>query len=272
MAGSVYAHDGRRAGRAPRHRDHPHREQRGGLEGTGADARPGGGAGRAELPRERLRGRGPQALSSVELLALILRTGQGGFPVLEIATALWGRFGSLEALVRAGDAEILAVRGMGPAKLASLRAALELGLRATADTLECGDALTGPEQVARHLTPRLGPLRQEVFWTLLLDSRHRLLRELEVSRGSLDQSLVHPREVFAPALRESAACMVLVHNHPSGDPEPSPEDRQVTDRLVRVGELLGIPVVDHVVIAAQGHVSFARRGWLRAQGGSREGR
>ena len=101
---------------------------------------------------------------------------------------------------------------------------------------------------------------------LLLDTRHRLIREVEVSRGSLNQSLVHPREVFAPALREAAAAILVVHNHPSGDPSPSREDHEVTRRLAKAGELLGIPLLDHVVIAAQGHTSFARNGWLFPQG------
>jgi DNA repair protein RadC len=108
-------------------------------------------------------------------------------------------------------------------------------------------------------------LAQEVFFVLLLDSRHRLLRSVEVSRGSLSQSLVHPREVFAPALRESAAAILVVHNHPSGDPVPSREDHEVTRRLAEAGELLGVPLIDHIVVAAGGYTSFADRGWLPHQ-------
>jgi DNA repair protein RadC len=110
-----------------------------------------------------------------------------------------------------------------------------------------------------------------VFTVLLLDTRQRLMREVEVSRGSLNQSLVHPREVYGPAMREAAAAILVVHNHPSGDPTPSREDHDVTRRLVRVGQLVGIPLVDHVVIATQGYCSFARSGWLAQapEGGSR---
>jgi len=222
-------------------------------------------ARRTDWPRERLRERGASALSSVELLALLLRTGSRSRRVVEVAHSLWERFGSLERMAHAGDAELAAIAGLGPAKIASLRAAFELGARSVADPLRRGDHISSPERVVGHLGPRLSHLPYECFLTLLLDSRQRLLCEVEVSRGSLDQSLVHPREVFGPALREAAASLVLVHNHPSGDPEPSPEDRDVTCRLVRAGELLGIPVVDHVVVARHGYTSFTRRGWLQTQ-------
>ena len=141
------------------------------------------------------------------------------------------RFGSLDRLARAGDAELAVLPGMGPAKIASLRAAFELGSRLARQPLRMGDKFQSPHQVFAHFSSRLRRTRQEVFFVLLLDSRHRLLREVEVSRGSLNQSLVHPREVFAPALRESAAAILVLHNHPSGDPQPSREDHEVTRRL-----------------------------------------
>ena len=225
-----------------------------------------------ERPRERLRGEGVFALSSAELVALVLRTGAPRMPALSLAARLLGEFGSLAQLAAAGDAELARLPGMGPAKIASLRAAIELGARHTREPLRPGERLGGPEQVHAHFAARLGRMRQEVFCVLLLDSRHRLIREVEVSRGSLNQSLVHPREVFAPALREAAAAILVVHNHPSGDPQPSREDHEVTRRLERAGEILGIPLLDHVVIAAQGFCSFARSGWLSpqvARGGGR---
>jgi DNA repair protein RadC len=222
-------------------------------------------ASRAEQPRERLWAEGVEALSACELLALVLRTGAPGQPVLELARGLWERFGSLERLARAGDAELAALGGMGPAKTAALRAALELGARAARAPLRAGERLVGPEQVFAHLAPRMIGLRQERFLALLLDSRQRVIREVEVSRGSLDQSLVHPREVFGPALREAAAALVVAHNHPSGDPEPSAEDREVTSRLASAGQILGVALLDHVVVGGAGYVSFARRGWLQAQ-------
>lgn len=221
-----------------------------------------------ERPRERLRVEGPQSLSLVELIALVLRTGATGISAVGLASRLLREVGSLDRLARAGDAELGRVRGMGPAKIASLRAALELGARCARSPLRPGTRLGCPEQVFAHFGTRLRQARQEVFSVLLLDTRHRLIAEVEVSRGSLNQSLVHPREVFAPALRESAAAILVVHNHPSGDPRPSREDHEVTRRLVRAGEILGVPLLDHVIIGAQGYASFARSGWLAAQGRS----
>ena len=157
---------------------------------------------------------------------------------------------------------------MGPAKIGSLRAAFEMGARLARAPLEPGLKLQSPEQVAAHFGARMRRYRQEVFVVLLLDSRHRLIGEVEVSRGSLNQSLVHPREVFAPALRESAAAILVLHNHPSGDPQPSREDHEVTRRLVRAGEILGIRVVDHLVLGGGEFTSFARTGQLPAPGDS----
>lgn len=225
-----------------------------------------------ERPRERLRLEGAERLSLAELLALVLRTGVRGQSALAVARVLVRRFETLDGIARAGDAELLAVSGLGRAKLAALRAALELGARLACSPLRPGTRLDSPERVFEHFRARLRRLRQEVFFALLLDSRHRLIREVEVSRGSLNQSLVHPREVFAPALRESAAALVVVHNHPSGDPEPSREDIEVTRRLAEAGEILGVRLVDHVVTGADEFRSFARMGWLPAQGRSRPGR
>jgi DNA repair protein RadC len=184
-----------------------------------------------------------------------------------IASELLDRFGSLDRLAGAGDAELLGVAGIGPTKLAALRAAFEVGCRAVEKPLRLGSPIRSPAQVHAHFAPRLRGLRQEVFVVLLLDSRHRVLRIVEISRGSLNQSLVHPREVFAPALRESAAAILALHNHPSGDPTPSREDHEVTRRLARAGEVLGVPLLDHIVVAAGGFASFADRGWIPDQGG-----
>jgi len=219
---------------------------------------------RFEWPRERLEREGPESLALAELIALLMRTGARGASSLGLANALIDRFGSLDALARAGSAELRRVQGMGPAKIASLRAAFELGARLARTPLVPGEKLHSPEQVAAHFGARMRRYRQEVFIVLLLDSRHRLIGEVEVSRGSLNQSLVHPREVFAPALRESAAAILVLHNHPSGDPQPSREDHEVTRRLVKAGEILGIRVVDHLVIAGQAYTSLARTGHLVA--------
>jgi DNA repair protein RadC len=132
--------------------------------------------------------------------------------------------------------------------------------RTASRRLRPGDAILGPRDVYRHLHPRLRDARCERFLVLVLDGRHRLVREFQASQGTLTASLVHPREVFRPALVESGAAVVLAHNHPSGDPTPSPEDRSITERLVRAGHLLGVPVVDHVVVAERGFTSLREEG------------
>lgn len=214
-------------------------------------------------PRERLRERGIESLDDAELLALLLRTGARGRPAVELARELLGGAG-LHGLARAIPAELERQPGVGPAKAATLLAALEIGRRLAQRRLHTGDAIRGPEDVFRHFHARLRDAPHEQFHLLLLDGRHRLLREVMASRGTLTASLVHPREVFRPALREGAAALVVAHNHPSGDPAPSSEDREVTRRLVQAGALLGVPLLDHVVVAERGWVSLREQGELEA--------
>jgi DNA repair protein RadC len=209
-----------------------------------------------DRPRERLDALGPEALSDAELLALLLRTGGRGADALAVAVKLLAVQGGLAGLARAAAGDLAAVAGVGPAKSASLRASLELGRRLAARRLDPGTEIRGPEDVFRHFHPRLRHATQERFFVVLLDGRHRVVRHELVSQGTLTASLVHPREVFRPALRESAAAVVLVHNHPSGDPTPSREDLEITERLARAGEILGIPVLDHVVVAERGFRSL----------------
>src|SRR5262245_14204136 len=215
-----------------------------------------------EGPRERLRSRGADALSAAELIALLLRTGARGRDAVDVARALLARTGSLDRLESAPARELAAVQGVGAAKAASLIAAFELGRRCAGSHLPGGAALRSPEDVFRHFGARLRRIAQERFIVVLLDGRHRVLGEEMVSLGTLTASLVHPREVFRPALRASAAALILVHNHPSGDPTPSSEDRVVTERLVRAGEILGVRVLDHVVVAERGYVSLREEGTL----------
>lgn len=214
----------------------------------------------SDRPRERLDALGAEALSDAELLALLLRTGARGADALVIASRLLASRGGLAGLARADGGDLAGMAGVGPAKIASLRACLELGRRLAARRLEAGAAIRSPADVFRHFHPRLRHAAQERFFVVLLDGRHRVLRHELVSQGTLTASLVHPREVFRPALRESAAALVLVHNHPSGDPTPSREDREITERLMRAGEILGIPVLDHVVVAERGYSSLREEG------------
>lgn len=220
-------------------------------------------AGRSEGPRERICEQGAEVLSDEELVALLLGSGGPGRSAATLSRELLTRHQGLAGLARCTPGELLATPGVGPAKGACLAAALELGRRVASRRLRPGDAIRGPDDVFRHLHPRLRDARCERFLVLVLDGRHRLVREFQVSQGTLTASLVHPREVFRPALAEAAAALVLAHNHPSGDPTPSPEDRQITERLVEAGRLLGVPIVDHVVVAERGFTSLREEGRCR---------
>lgn len=209
-----------------------------------------------DRPRERLAALGPEALNDAELLALVLRTGGPGCDAVALAGRLLAGCGGLQGLSRAGPRDLAAVPGVGPVKRASLRAAIEIGRRQAGGRLDAGACIRGPADVHAHYHPRLRHAVQERFFAVLLDGRHRVVRHVLVSQGTLTASLVHPREVFRPALGEPAAAVVLVHNHPSGDPTPSREDVEITERLVRAGEILGVPVLDHVVVAERGFASL----------------
>jgi len=240
----------------------PDRASQSSSSSSSASASDRGADVAADRPRERLAVLGPSALSDAELIALVVRTGSGGRGALAVGTSALACLSGLPGLTRVSLGELEAVSGLGPAKAAALSAALELGRRVASRRLERGAALRGPADVHAHFAPRLRSEACERFLVVLLDGRHRILGEATVSQGTLTASLVHPREVFRPAIQRSAAAIVLVHNHPSGDPSPSAEDRQVTTRLRQAGELLGIRVVDHVVVADAGYYSFEEAGEL----------
>jgi DNA repair protein RadC len=214
----------------------------------------------ADRPRERLEQKGVGALADAELIALVLRTGNRTHDAWTIGRAAIDRFGGLAGLAEASGRALEAVPGLGPAKSASLRAAIELARRLVDEPLERGQPIRSPADVQRHFRGRLRGFQRESFHVLLLDGRHRLIATEEVSVGTLTASLVHPREVFRDAIRSAAAALVLVHNHPSGDPSPSAEDRTVTERLRSAGLLLGIRVLDHVIVANSGYFSFREAG------------
>ena len=217
-----------------------------------------------ERPREKLLTRGPEALSEAELLALILRTGDAatGSTALDHARLLLARFGSLRDLARAGTSELCEIKGIGPAKAAELQAVFQIAKRYGSQFLRPGDRYTSSHEVFRHYHEQLRDRKKEVFFSLLLDSKNRVIREIQVSEGSLTASIVHPREVFAPVIRESAAAVLFVHNHPSGDPTPSREDIEITTRLKEVGDLVGVRVLDHIIIGSGEYVSFVDRGLM----------
>jgi DNA repair protein RadC len=207
--------------------------------------------------------RGHRELHEVELLALLLRTsGRQQGSVWEQARRCWEGFQDLRALERAGVQEIANHAAISSDKAAAIKAALELGRRLAQQPLSRGEAFVCSRQIWRAYGPRMAGQEQETFWALLLDQGNRLLREVQVSAGSINRCPVTPTEVFAPALREKAVGMILLHNHPSGHPEPSPEDRALTERLQQVAQLVGIRLLDHLVLGDQSYVSFADRGWL----------
>jgi len=215
-------------------------------------------AGAAERPRERLRSVGARNLALRELLALIIGSGSAGSPAPVVAERLAAfADGSLRRLASMDVAVLENVPGVGRATASRILAALELGRRAAADEGDPGAPIRGPADVFARMGSRLHDLPQEEFHALLLNSRHRVTREVLVTRGTLDAALVHPREVFRPAVAEGAAGIILVHNHPSGDPAPSAEDRAVTRQLAEAGRAVGIPVLDHVVIGRGAYASLA---------------
>ncbi len=227
--------------------------------------------GGEDRPRERLTRDGASALSDAEILALLFRTGGAGHDALALARSLLTRTSGLRGLMPFDPVEFSDTPGLGPAKLASLAAAIELGRRLQVRRLAAGARIEGPASIHSHFHPRLRDCEHERFLAILLDSRHCVLGERLISQGTLTASLVHPREVFRPALRASAAAIVVVHNHPSGDPAPSGEDREVTRRLEKAGRLIGVRVLDHVVVAERGYFSFRESGEMESDpsGGSR---
>ena len=213
-----------------------------------------------ERPRERLMAAGPEGMSDAELLAILVGGGSHKESAIALAQRLLGTFGSLHRLAQASNRELLAIGGIGPARAAQIRAGLALGRRLAAEPLAPGAAVKGSQQVFGHFRERLKDLKKEAFICLLLDTKHRVMREERVAVGSLNESLVHPREVFQAAVAESAASVLFVHNHPSGDPTPSAQDRQLTQRLCEAGRLVGIAVLDHIIIGRDAYYSFAEQG------------
>ena len=217
----------------------------------------------ADFPRERLWTLGAAALTTAELVAILLGTGSRGRGVLETATGLLeSGHGSLRGLAARPASELLRAAGVGPTKAARVLAAFELGVRMAREARPALPRIREPEDVVALFDRRLRDLQVEEFHLLALDSQSQVLREVLVTRGLLNSSLVHPREVFRPAIAEAAAGIIVVHNHPSGDPTPSAEDRAVTRQLVSAGQLLDLPLYDHVIIAGDRFVSFAAAGLL----------
>jgi DNA repair protein RadC len=217
----------------------------------------------ADRPRERLQRLGVEALSAQEILAVILGRGIAGESVMVTAQRLLRQFGSLRVIAGASLEELSGVRGIGIAKAAQIKAAVELGARADGrGEASTKSPLKSPEDIADLVRNRLKNKKKEYFLAVLLDTKNHLIRVAEISIGSLDSSIVHPREVFKEAISASAAAVIFVHNHPSGDTAPSDDDIQLTRRLFEVGEIVGIEVLDHIIIADSAFLSMKREGLI----------
>ena len=216
----------------------------------------------ADRPREKLYSQGAHALTDAELLAIVLRSGTGEQSALDMARDILEREHTLRNLGSKTVSELMRVPGVGIAKASEILAACEIGRRMQVETGSEKAVIRSPEDVARRMIPRLRDRRAEVFVVLVLDARNALTREIELTRGTLNASIVHPREVFKAAIDNVAASIVVVHNHPSGNPEPSREDIDITRQLSEAGRIIGIPLHDHIIIAGNSFTSFADRGLL----------
>lgn len=215
-----------------------------------------------ERPRERLLKHGLDSMSEAQLIAIILRTGGGGKSAIDLAMELLCRFSSLKKMEQASLTELCKSKGLGRAKTAQLKAAFELGKRMFMESAVKGPAFSTGKDVFSYFYPKFQNLKKEVFYCVALDVKNRLINEFRVSEGSLTSSNVHPREAFKNAIKESAASVIFVHNHPSGDTNPSRDDISITEKLVSAGETVGIKVLDHVIIGEGEYTSMLEKGYL----------
>jgi len=215
-----------------------------------------------ERPRERLLAKGAQSLSDAELLAIFLRTGTQGKTAVDLARECLHHFSGLSPLLLANEEAFCHIKGLGQAKYAQLQAVLEMARRHFSQAIDLGKGIKSPSQARAAIHARLCDYRYEVFAVLFLDTRHRVLSFEELFRGTIDGATVPIREVVSIALQRNAAAVILAHNHPSGNPEPSQADRLLTDKLVSALALINVRVLDHLVVGATGCDSFAERGWI----------
>lgn len=215
-----------------------------------------------DRPREKLEQHGATVLSDSELLAILLGSGTREMSAAALAKKLISDFGDLSDLARRNFQELRRVKGIGKVKAIKIVAAFEMGRRAQSSGVRERIRITGPEQVAEKYLPRMRDLKKEIFKIILLDSANQIIKDVLISEGTLNASLVHPREVFKAALDDHAASLILIHNHPSGNPEPSVEDIQITQQLREAGKVMGVPVRDHIILAGRSYTSLAKSGYL----------
>ncbi len=216
----------------------------------------------ADRPREKLMQLGPERLSDSELLAILLRTGTLKKTAVDLAKALISRCGNLHELSEMPYQEFYRLKGIGEAKALTLIAAFEIARRIGSRPIKKKLKITDPDVVFQRYEALLSHLKKEVFLILILNNANLLVRDVQISEGTLNSSLVHPREVFKAAILESAAHVILLHNHPSGEVQPSLEDKKITQRLVEAGQLLNIPVLDHIIIGRGKYFSFREGGLI----------
>ncbi len=214
---------------------------------------------KSEQPRERLMTRGPQALSEAELLAIFLRVGVRGMSVLDLARKLLKDFGGLRGLFRASDQELRKIKGLGTAKIATLRAIAELNQRWLQESVQRETFIECSGDVHKLLVQKFRDLDQEIFSVIFLDTKHRVMAIEDMFRGTINTASVFPREVVKRALDVGAAALIAVHNHPSGNPDPSSEDRRVTEDLKKACQLMELSLLDHIVVGGNAYFSFADR-------------
>jgi DNA repair protein RadC len=215
-----------------------------------------------ERPRERMMHYGAESLSQAELLAILLRTGTRRESAIHIAQQLLGRAGGLRGLADLSIDELTNIKGIGPAKAVQLKAGIELGRRMANSRLTEPVTIRSPQDAAEILTEQLRYLQKEHFVCLFLNTKNHVIAQETLSMGSLNASIVHPREVFRAAMKCSSAAIICAHNHPSGDPTPSPEDISLTSRLLQAGEIIGIDVLDHLIIGDSRFVSLKEKGYM----------
>lgn len=210
----------------------------------------------SQRPRERLEKQGAGVLNDAELLAILLRVGMKGSSAVQIGQKLLFHFGGLSGLQKATFTELCEIDGVGQAKAAQIKAAIELGLRISRYTPEERPLVTSPQDVANLVQYKMASLEQEELWVILLDTRNHHMRTEQLYRGSLNSSTVRPAEIYKSGIRHNAASLIIVHNHPSGDPSPSPEDINLTRMLVETGQMLELPILDHVIVGTKGVASI----------------
>jgi len=215
-----------------------------------------------ERPREKLKLHGANTLSDAELLAILIRTGAKGYSAIDAAKDLLDSYESLTNLASCDFSEFRKIKGLGETKAITLAATFEIGKRIETGPAKELSKISQPEDIAKIFIPKYRGVRAEIFKVLLLNTANKIFREVNVTEGILNASIVHPREVFRLAITESAASIILMHNHPSGNPEPSDEDRKITRQLIEASKIIDIKVLDHIIIAGDSFTSFAKEGLM----------